>query len=138
MFLPVCELGHHYRRRSVPPVSQSAPLSQPSRAAVGRERPPFGCPLPRPTPGPPGVAHAPRACHDCPARQRDAGDTAELAVWDDRGALFIRITYQRLCQVLPEDCVHIGERAPAPNLRLRRHRVVTFHPFSDQRVSVVS
>src|SRR5262245_31830035 len=45
----------------------------------GRERPPFGCPLLRPTPGPQGVAHARRPCHDCPARQRNAGDGAECA-----------------------------------------------------------
>jgi hypothetical protein len=50
---------------------ESAPLSQPSRRPAGRERPPFGCPVLRPTPGPEGVAHAPRACLDHPARRRE-------------------------------------------------------------------
>lgn len=35
MFLVVCNFGVQLRRRSVPPVSKSAPQSQPSRATVG-------------------------------------------------------------------------------------------------------
>lgn len=34
-------------------------------------------------------------------------DGAECAAWVGRSVLVVRITCQRLCQVLPEDCVHI-------------------------------
>jgi hypothetical protein len=61
----------------------------------GGERPPFGCALLRPTPGPQGVAHAPHACHHHLPRPRDAGDTAECGacvarVWGTSFALTAR------------------------------------------------
>ena len=35
------------------------------------------------------------------------------------------LLWTRVCQVIPENRVHISERALAPNLRLKRHRAVT-------------
>jgi hypothetical protein len=37
----------------------------------------------------------------------------------------LAFTVARVCQVLPENRVRIGERALAANLRLKRHRAIT-------------
>jgi hypothetical protein len=80
------------RRRSVPPGSSRRRCRSRAERPVGRERPPFGCRLLRPTPGPQAVAHAPHACHDHPARRRDAGDTAECGARVERRAHVVRVT----------------------------------------------
>ncbi len=58
-------------------------------------------------------------------------DTARRTACVERGVLVIRVDCHRLCQVFPEDCVHIGERALALNFRLRRHRAVTCRLLSN-------
>ena len=50
----------------------------------------------------------------------------------------IRVDCERGCQVLPENCVHIGERAFALNLDPRRHRAVISCLSSNLRVSLGS
>jgi hypothetical protein len=50
----------------------------------------------------------------------------------------IRVDCERVCQVLPENCVHIGERAFALNLDPRRHRAVISCLPSNLRVSFVT
>jgi hypothetical protein len=49
----------------------------------------------------------------------------------------IRVDCERVCQVLPENCVHTGERALALNLDPRRHRAVISCLSSHLRVSFV-
>ena len=55
-----------------------------------------------------------------------------------RGVHVIRVDCERVCQVLPENCVHIGERALALNLDPRRHRAVISCLSSNLRVSFVT
>jgi len=62
----------------VPPVSSRRRGGSRPERRVGRQRPPFRCPLLRPTPGPQGGAHAPHACHDHPASRRDASDNRRM------------------------------------------------------------
>ena len=50
----------------------------------------------------------------------------------------IRVDCERVCQVLPENCVHKGERALALNLYPRRHRAVISCLPSNLRVSFVT
>jgi hypothetical protein len=50
----------------------------------------------------------------------------------------IRVDSERPCQVLPENCVRIGERALALNLYPRRHRAVISCLPSNLRVSFVT
>ena len=53
-------------------------------------------------------------------------------------AYVIRSDCDRLCQVLPEDCVHIDERAFAPNQTPETVTAVTSFLSSNLRVSFVS
>jgi hypothetical protein len=53
------------------------------------------------------------------------------------GVRVSRVDYKRVCQVLLENRVHIGERALAPNFRLRRHHAGTSRLFPTLRVSFV-
>ena len=47
--------------------------------------------------------------------------TSECAACLGRGVQVIRVDCERVCQVLPGNCVHIGERALPPNRRPRQH-----------------
>jgi hypothetical protein len=55
----------------------------------------------------------------------------------DEVSTVIRVDCERVCQVLPENCVHIGERALALSLDPRRHRAVISCLSSNLRVSFV-
>jgi hypothetical protein len=50
----------------------------------------------------------------------------------------IRVDCERPCQVLPENCVHLGERALALNFHPRRDRAVISCLSSNLRVSFVT
>ena len=63
----------------------------------------------------------PHACHDHPARRRDVGDTAGGDACVEPDAHVVRVNCARGCQVLPGNCVRIGERALPPNRRPRQH-----------------
>jgi len=62
----------------------------------------------------------------------------ECAACVGRGVHVIRVDCERACQVLPENCVHIGERALALNLDPRRHRAVISCLSSNLRVSLIT
>jgi len=120
--LAVCELSGHYAAALCDAGLESAPLSQPSRASVGRERPLCGCPLLRPTPDPQGslTPHL----HVAAIRRDGAMPVTPPNAAPVSSAVRTSFAFlcARVCQVLPENRVHIGERALAPNLRLKRHR----------------
>jgi hypothetical protein len=122
----------------VPPVSRSARSRSRAESQAGRERPPLGCPLLRPRPRPQGVAHAPDACRCRPAEPRDARDIAECAAGIVRDPRIDFIGRNTRCQVFAGNSVHIGERALAPNQRLRRSPTVTSSQSSNPRVRFVS
>jgi hypothetical protein len=82
-----------------------------------------------------GVAHAPDACRCRPAEPRSVPAIAEYAACLGRGIHVIRVDCERVCQVLPENCVHILERALALNLYPRRHRAIISCLSSNLRVS---
>jgi hypothetical protein len=85
-----------------------------------------------------GVVHAPDACRYRPAEPRSVPAIAECAACVGRGVHVIRVACERVCQVLPENCVHIGERALALNLDPRRHRAVISCLSSNLRVSLIT
>jgi hypothetical protein len=84
------------------------------------------------------VAHAPDACRCRPAEPRSVPAIAECAACLGCGIHVIRVDCERVCQVLPENCVHILERAHALNLYPRRHRAVISCLPSNLRVSFVT
>jgi hypothetical protein len=108
------------RRRFVPPVWGRRRCRSRAERTAGRERPPFGCPLLRSTPGPPGSLTP--QMHFAFVRQNRALSLPSLSAPPCAGCSVTSSasTGERVCQVLPENLVHIGERALAPNLRLKR------------------
>ena len=96
------------------------------------------CHPPDPVPGLLGGGRSrPNACRYRPAEPRPVAAIAECAACVGRGVKVIRVDWERVCQVLPENCVHIGERALALNLNPRRHRAVISCLSPNLRVSFV-
>jgi hypothetical protein len=91
IFLPVCGFpsaaGGALCRR--PAVGATVAVEQSGEWGVRAT--PIWLPPSSPHAQPSGVAHAPHACHDYPARRRDAGDTAECGACVERGAHVARI-----------------------------------------------
>ena len=123
--------------RSLPHVSQSARLSGAVTEASGASATPSATPRTRSRALLGGVRSVPDACRYRPAEPRFVPAIAECAACVGRGVHVIRVDCERVCQVLPDNCVHICERALALNLNPRRHRAVISYLSSHLRVSFV-
>jgi hypothetical protein len=118
--------------RSLPHVSQSARLSGAVTEASGASATPSATPRTRSRALLGGVRSVPDACRYRPAEPRFVPAIAECAACVGRGVHVIRVDCERVCQVLPDNCVHLYERALALNLdprrQPRRHLLPVFPP----------